>query len=73
MSARMTLALLVVLSPIAMLGGCGDAMEMVKLPDFVKPPETLLNKDQQKQTVNDMIEKGQTHQQEAAQQIEKGK
>jgi hypothetical protein len=73
MSAKMTLALLATLALATALAGCGQALDMVKLPDFVKPPETLLNKDQQKQTVNDMIEKGQTHQQEAAQQIEKGK
>ncbi|HWB46481.1 MAG TPA: hypothetical protein VG900_13640 [Hyphomicrobiaceae bacterium] len=69
----MSLVLLAVLAPPLALGGCGKTLDMVKLPDFAKPPETLLTKDQQKQTVNDMIEKGQTHQQEAAQQIEKGK
>lgn len=55
------------------LSGCSETMPLVSLPDFSKLPEKVLNKDEQQKTMNQMIEKGQTHQAEAAKQIEKAK
>lgn len=51
-------------------GGCAP---LSQLPDFVKLPERVLNKDEQQGKVNQMVEKGQNHQAEAAKQIEQGK
>ena len=42
-------------------------------PISAKLPEKVLSKDEQQGKVNEMIEKGQTHQTEAAKEIEKGK
>jgi hypothetical protein len=55
------------------LGGCTDTLPLAQLPDFSKLPEKVLTKDEQQGKVNDMIEKGQTHQSEAIKQIEQGK
>ena len=41
-----------------------------QLPDFYKLPEKVLSKDEQQTKVNDMVEKSQTHQAEAAKKIE---
>ena len=57
----------------AQLGGCAETMPLAQLPDFYKLPEKVLSKDEQQGKVNEMIEKGQNHQAEAAKQIEKGK
>jgi hypothetical protein len=65
------IAMFIVLA--AQLGGCAETLPLAQLPDFSKLPEKVLTKDEQQGKVNDMIEKGQTHQAEAAKQIEKGK
>jgi len=56
----------------AVLGGCSN-LPLPQLPDFGKVPEKVLGQDEQRGKVDGMIEKGQTHQTEAAKQIEKGK
>jgi hypothetical protein len=55
---------------LAELGGCAPLSE---LPDMTKLPEKLLTKSEQQGKVNEMIEKGQKHQSEAAKEIEHGK
>lgn len=57
----------------AQLGGCSETMSLAELPDLTKLPQRVLSKDEQQGRVNEMIEKGQTHQTDAAKQIEKGK
>jgi hypothetical protein len=63
-----------VLAPLALaavlLGGCSP---LSQLPDFAKLPEKVLSKDEQQGKVNEMIERGQKHQSEAAKEIEQGK
>jgi hypothetical protein len=56
-----------------MLGGCAESLSVTRLPDFMKLPDKVLTTDQQRRTVNDMIEKGQTHRDDAVREIEKGK
>lgn len=56
-----------------MLSGCSETLPLANLPDITKLPGKVLNKDEQQKAMNQMIEKGQTHQAEAAKQIEKGK
>jgi hypothetical protein len=46
---------------------------LADLPSISKLPEKLLSKEDQARTVNQMVEKGQTHQAEAAKQIEASK
>jgi type IV pilus biogenesis protein CpaD/CtpE len=60
-------------SAAAYLGGCAETMSIGQMPDLSKLPQKILSKDEQQGKVNEMIEKGQTHQVEAAKQIEKGK
>lgn len=55
------------------LSGCSETLPLANLPDITKLPEKVLSKDEQQKAVNQMIEKGQTHQAEAAKQIEQGK
>ena len=55
---------------LAALGGCSESMPLAQLPDFYKLPEKVLSKDEQQTKVNDMVEKSQTHQAEAAKKIE---
>lgn len=55
------------------LAGCAETLPLAQLPDFSKLPEKVLSKDEQQGKVNQMIEKGQSHEAEAAKQIEKGK
>ena len=55
------------------LGGCSETMPLAQLPDVTKLPEKLLNKNEQQGKVNEMIEKGQTHQSEAVKKIEQNK
>jgi hypothetical protein len=57
----------------ALLGGCSETMSLAQLPDITKLPQKVLSKDEQQGKVNEMIEKGQKHQTEAAREIEKGK
>jgi hypothetical protein len=43
------------------------------LPDLTKLPQKVMGKEEQQQKINEMIERGHTHQIEAAKQIEQGK
>ena len=75
MTARRIAPVLIVTG--AMIGtlfsGCSETMPLINLPDVAKLPEKVMNKEEQQKTMNQMIEKGQSHQAEAAKQIEKGK
>ena len=66
-----------VLAPLAfgavILGGCSETMPLTQLPDLAKLPQKVLSKDEQQGKVNEMIEKSQRHQAEAAKEIEKGR
>jgi hypothetical protein len=55
------------------LGGCSDSLPFSQLPDLSKLPQKVMGKDEQQQKINEMIERGHTHQIEAAKQIEQGK
>ena len=56
------------------LGGCSETLPLVNLPSLTtKMPEKVLTKDEQDRAVNQMIEKGQAVETQAAQQIEKAK
>ena len=55
------------------LSGCSETMPLVNLPDITKLPENVLSKDQQQKAMNQMIEKGQAQQAEAAKQAERSK
>ena len=55
------------------LVGCAETMSLAELPNVTRLPEKLLTKEQQAQAVNNMAEKAQTQQAEAAKEIEKGK
>ncbi len=55
------------------LGGCSETMPLSQLPDVTKLPQKVLSKDEQQGKVNEMIAKSQTHQSEAAKEIESGK
>ena len=57
----------------AHLSGCSDALPLSQLPDLAKLPEKVLNKDEQKGKVNEMIEKRDRHEAEAAREIERGR
>jgi len=67
--ARLALAALVA----AGVGGCSETMSLAQLPDVSKLPQKLLNKDEQQGKVNEMLAKGQTHQSDAAKEIEKAR
>lgn len=55
------------------LVGCSETLSLAQLPDISRLPSKVLSKEQQAKTMNQMIEKGQTHQAEAAKEIEKAK
>jgi len=55
------------------LSGCSDTLPFSQLPDLSKLPQKVMGKDEQQQKINEMIERGHTHQIEAAKQIEQGK
>jgi hypothetical protein len=57
----------------SLLTGCSETMPLTQLPDITKLPEKLLSKDEQQSKVNEMIERAQKHQTEAAREIEKSK
>jgi hypothetical protein len=57
----------------ASLLGCAETLSLADLPNVAKLPEKLLSKEEQKKTMNTMVEKAQTHQTEAVKEIEKGK
>ena len=66
-----------VLAPLAvtatLLSGCSESLPLGQLPDVTKLPQKVLGKDEQQGKVNDMINRGQTHQDEAAKEIENSK
>jgi hypothetical protein len=72
-AARWINALALVAIGAAALGGCSETMPLAQLPDITKLPQKVLSKDEQQGKVNEMIEKGRKHQDEAAKEIEKGK
>ena len=72
MLARLIYALALV-GMTAVLAGCSDALPLSQLPDIAKLPEKVLNKDEQKGKVNEMIEQRDRHQAEAAREIERGR
>ena len=55
------------------LSGCSETLPLASLPDITKLPQNVLNKDQQQKAMNQMIEKGQAQQAEAAKQAERSK
>jgi hypothetical protein len=55
------------------LAGCSETMSLAQLPDITRLPSKLLSKEEQSKSMNQMIEKGQTHQAEAAKEIEASK
>jgi len=55
------------------LSGCSETLPLANLPDITKLPQSVLNKDQQQKAMNQMIEKGQAQQAEAAKQAERSK
>jgi hypothetical protein len=75
MAARWKPAMILVASATLAGGviGCSETMSLADLPNITKLPEKLLSKEEQQKTVNSMAEKGQTHQAEAAKEIEKAK
>jgi hypothetical protein len=57
----------------AHLAGCSETLSLSQLPDLAKLPQKVLNNDEQKGKVNEMIETREKHQAEAAKEIERGK
>ena len=55
------------------LSGCSETTSLSQLPDLAKLPQKVLNKDEQKGKVNEMIEKRERHEAEAAKEIERGR
>jgi hypothetical protein len=71
MPARRT-TFAVALTAACLLGaGLSGCSPLAQLPDFAKLPERVLTKDEQQGKVHQMIEKAQTHQSDAAKQIER--
>ena len=58
---------------VTIVSGCSETLPLVNLPNITKLPEKALTQDEQQKAMNQMIEKGQSQQIEAAKQIEKGK
>ena len=57
----------------ATLSGCSETLPLANLPDITKLPQNVLTKDEQQRAMNQMIEKGQAQQAEAAKQADKGR
>jgi hypothetical protein len=55
------------------LSACSETLPLANLPDITKLPQKVMSKEEQQKAMNQMIEKGQTHQAEAARQIEKSR
>jgi hypothetical protein len=70
---KLAMALIACASIGSALVGCAETMSLAELPNVTRLPEKLLTKEQQAQAVNNMAEKAQTQQAEAAKEIEKGK
>ena len=56
-----------------LLNSCSESLPLNQLPDITKLPQKVLGKDEQQGKVNEMINRGQTHQDEAAKEIENNK
>jgi hypothetical protein len=56
-----------------LLMSCSESLPLNQLPDITKLPQKVLGKDEQQGKVNEMITRGQTHQNEAAKEIENSK
>ena len=54
----------------ALLSACSESLPLGQLPDVAKLPQKVLGKDEQQDKVNEMISKGQNHQNDAATEIE---
>jgi hypothetical protein len=65
--------LLAALGATAYLPGCSESLPLSQLPDLAKLPQKVLNKDEQKGKVNEMIETRDKHQADAAKEIERGR
>jgi hypothetical protein len=52
------------------LSGCSETLSLAELPSINRLPSKLLSKEDQAKTMNQMLEKGQTHQARAAKEIE---
>ena len=72
-TARSTYALAAAALAAGLLGGCSETLPLAQLPDIAKLPQKVLSKDEQQGKVNEMIDKGQKHQTDAAKEIERGK
>jgi hypothetical protein len=70
---KLGLALIASCAAAMALVGCSETMSLARLPDITRLPSKLLSKEEQSKSMNQMIEKGQTHQSEAAKEIEKPK
>lgn len=55
------------------LVGCSETLSLAELPNLSRLPSKLLSKEEQARTMNEMQEKGQTHQIHAAREIEAAK
>jgi hypothetical protein len=75
MAVRCKLGLALVASGAAGMAliGCSETMSLVDLPNLSRLPGKLLSKEEQAKTMNQMLEKGQTHQVDAAREIEGAK
>src|SRR5262245_25122090 len=72
MRARWKLGAALVVST-TLAAGCAETLSLADLPNVTRLPEKLLSKDEQAKTMSGMAEKAQTHQAEAAKEIEKAK
>lgn len=70
---RHGLALIAAAATAMALLGCSETLSLADLPSISKLPEKLLSKEDQAKTMNQMLEKGQTHQAETAKEIEAAK
>ena len=56
-----------------LLNSCSESLPLGQLPDVTKLPQKVLGKDEQQDKVNEMITRGQNHQNDAAKEIENSK
>ena len=52
------------------LSGCAETLPLMNLPDMTRLPDKVMNKTEQQKAMNQMIEKGQAQQIEAAKQLD---
>ncbi|HJZ30528.1 MAG TPA: hypothetical protein VKF35_05455 [Hyphomicrobiaceae bacterium] len=70
---RRMITLLAGATLLAQLAACSETLPFSQLPDLSKLPQKVMGKDEQQEKINEMIERGHTHQIEAAKQIEQVK